>query len=367
MSVRPKNVTLELFRFSAPISWKCCRREIHPVLQNFRSPQAMPEHHHSWIHILQPPRYHSPILLSQRTLQKTSSTNSILWHIPQYGNTNRKTVPHLIVKCRQNHVSTQLKFSPHFSMAKKEQLSLDTFPFKNGNQWGGCSFPNTCGFCDKHLKPLSLWLFKCWQSANRIEEGNTMRTAWAWAKTLTHAEGKILQCDIKNGGDNQQAQLLVPAEKLNMAWWFLQEQKKVSSCSVWERTTSWKESHKLIPPWSTSQLWWHITNLDLIKGVSPATTWKMHSHLSCNLHKRKLNQSIIHQKQTSMTNKIRDNKMRLPRSYNKTTWQNWHPNLAGQHITIPDRHKHNKLLDDKWQSLLPCNNNSRSLKMLFTN
>jgi hypothetical protein len=49
---------------------------------------------------------------------------------------------------------------------------------------------------------------------------------------LTHAEGKILQCDIKNGGDNQQAQLLVPAEKLNMAWWFLQEQKKVSSCSV---------------------------------------------------------------------------------------------------------------------------------------
>ena len=50
-----------------------------------------------------------------------------------------------------------------------------------------------------------------------------MRTAWASAKTLTDVEGNSLQCDIENGGDNQRAQLLVTADKLNMAQQFSQD------------------------------------------------------------------------------------------------------------------------------------------------
>ena len=34
-----------------------------------------------------------------------------------------------------------------------------------------------------------------------------MRTAWAWAKTLTDAEGNSLYRDTESGGDNQRAQL----------------------------------------------------------------------------------------------------------------------------------------------------------------
>ena len=55
------------------------------------------------------------------------------------------------------------------------------------------------------------------------KKGNTMRTTWAWPKTLTDAEGNSLQCDTENGGNNQRAQLLVPADKLNMAWQLLHE------------------------------------------------------------------------------------------------------------------------------------------------
>ena len=52
-----------------------------------------------------------------------------------------------------------------------------------------------------------------------------MRTAQAWAKTLTDAEGNCLQCNAENGGDNQQAPQLGPANKVNMVRWLLQECK----------------------------------------------------------------------------------------------------------------------------------------------
>ena len=52
-----------------------------------------------------------------------------------------------------------------------------------------------------------------------------MRTAQEWAKAWADGEGNSLQCNVENGGDNQRAQLLVPADKLNMAWRFLQEYK----------------------------------------------------------------------------------------------------------------------------------------------
>ena len=59
-----------------------------------------------------------------------------------------------------------------------------------------------------------------------------MRTARAWAKTLTDEEENSLQCNAENGGVDQRAQLPVPADKLNMAQQLLQECKKASPCSL---------------------------------------------------------------------------------------------------------------------------------------
>lgn len=53
-----------------------------------------------------------------------------------------------------------------------------------------------------------------------------MRTARMWAKTLTDEEGNSLKCDAENGADNQRAQLLVPADKLNLARRALLEYKE---------------------------------------------------------------------------------------------------------------------------------------------
>ena len=86
-----------------------------------------------------------------------------------------------------------------------------------------------------------------------------MRPAWAWAKTSTDAEGNSLQCNTENGGDNQQVQPLVPADKLNMARQYLQEYKEsISPFSMREQLPE-KESHKLILPRSMSQQRQHIT------------------------------------------------------------------------------------------------------------
>ena len=88
-----------------------------------------------------------------------------------------------------------------------------------------------------------------------------MRTAQALAKTLTDAEGNSLQCDVKNGGDNQQAQLLVlvPADKLNMAWQFLQEYKGSISPFSLRENNFLKRVTKFILPRFTSGLRQHIT------------------------------------------------------------------------------------------------------------
>ena len=106
------------------------------------------------------------------------------------------------------------------------------------------------------------------------KEGNTMRTARAWAKTLTDAEGNSLQCDAENGGDNQRAQLLVPADKLNTARRLLQEYKEsISPFSMREnnfmkRITQAHPAEIYVPTAAAHH------NLDLIKGLSPETTWK---------------------------------------------------------------------------------------------
>ena len=101
-----------------------------------------------------------------------------------------------------------------------------------------------------------------------------MRTACACAKPLTDTEGNSLQCNAENGGDNQQSQLLVPADKLNMAWWLLQEYKEsISPFSMREnnflkRVTQAHPAKIYVPTAAAHH------NLDLIKGLSPETTWK---------------------------------------------------------------------------------------------
>ena len=73
----------------------------------------------------------------------------------------------------------------------------------------------------------------------------------------------------------------------------------------------------------------------------------MHWHKSGNLHKGNLIQLINPQKQISTTNKTSINKARLSRSPNKKTSENWQSKSTREHTTIPDRHKHYKLSDDK--------------------
>jgi hypothetical protein len=91
------------------------------------------------------------------------------------------------------------------------------------------------------------------------KEGNTMRTARAWAKTLTDAEGNSLQCDAENGGDNQRAQLLVPADKLNTARRLLQEYKEsISPFSMRENNFMKRVTQALLPR-STFRRRRHIT------------------------------------------------------------------------------------------------------------
>ena len=68
---------------------------------------------------------------------------------------------------------------------------------------------------------------------NKIEDGMDVGL-----NILTNADGNSLQCNVKNGGDNQRAQLLVPADKLNMAWRAFFNTKEVSPHAACERAIS---------------------------------------------------------------------------------------------------------------------------------
>jgi hypothetical protein len=50
-----------------------------------------------------------------------------------------------------------------------------------------------------------------------LTEGNIMRTARMWAKTIIDNDGNSLKCDVENGGDNQRDHLRVPVHNLNRA------------------------------------------------------------------------------------------------------------------------------------------------------
>ena len=90
-----------------------------------------------------------------------------------------------------------------------------------------------------------------------------------WVKRLTDSGGNSLQCNLENGGDNQRAQLLVPADKLNMAWQFLKECKqRIPPFSTRENNfllVTHAHPAKIYVPIAAAH-----HNLDLIKGLSPA-------------------------------------------------------------------------------------------------
>ena len=131
---------------------------------------------------------------------------------------------------------------------------------------------------DSVMNLRSLSLSPVVQNLDRVrteyrKEGNIMRTARMWARTLTNANGNSLQCNVENGGDNQRAQLLVPADKLNMSRTALIEYKEsISPFSMREdnflkRVTQAHQAEIYVPTAVAHH------NLDLIKGMSPATTW----------------------------------------------------------------------------------------------
>jgi hypothetical protein len=105
-------------------------------------------------------------------------------------------------------------------------------------------------------------------------EGNILRTARLWAKTLLDEEGNSLRCDAENGLDNQRAHLLVPTENLNRARQALAIYKEsISSFSLREnhfaeRIAQAHPAEIYVPTAAANH------NLDLIKGLIATTTWE---------------------------------------------------------------------------------------------
>jgi hypothetical protein len=114
-------------------------------------------------------------------------------------------------------------------------------------------------------------------------EGNILRTARLWAKTLLNNEGNSLRCDAENGGDNQRTHLLVPAENLNRARQALAIYKEsISPFSLREnhfaeRIAQAHPAEIYVPTAAANH------NLDLIKDSVQLQRGKMHLHPFGNL------------------------------------------------------------------------------------
>ncbi|KAI2511594.1 hypothetical protein MHU86_2848 [Fragilaria crotonensis] len=187
-----------------------------------------------------------------------------------------KAVPHLVVKCGENHVGALTEILSAHLNGKDTSVFLGRLLLsKMETEEVDAVFQTHADFV-ANLRSLSL--SPVVQNLDRVrtehrKEGNILRTARMWAKTLTDADGNSLQCDAENGGDNQRAQLLVPVDKVNMARAALIAYKEsISPYSMREdnflkRITQAHPAEIYVPTEAAHH------NLDLIKGMSPATTW----------------------------------------------------------------------------------------------
>jgi hypothetical protein len=187
-----------------------------------------------------------------------------------------KTVPHLIVKCGENHVGALTEILSSHLNGQETSVFLGRLLISNMETTEvDAVFQTHANFVTSlRCLPLSPVV----QNLDRVrtehrKAGNIMRTARMWAKTLIDTDGQSLQCDVENGGENQRAQLLVPAKNLTSARQALLDYKEsISPFSVREthfaeRVTQAHPAEIYVPTAAAHH------NLDLIKGLSPTTTW----------------------------------------------------------------------------------------------
>jgi len=187
-----------------------------------------------------------------------------------------RTVPHLIVKCGENHVGALTEILSTYLDGTETSVFLGRLLIsKMETDEVDAVFQTHADFITS-IRCLSL--SPVIQNLDRVRteyrnDGNILRTARMWAKTLTDEDGNSLKCDAENGGDNQRAQLLVPANKLNIARQAIIAYKEsISPFSVrennfMERITQAHPAEIYVPTAAAHH------NLDLIKGLSPTTKW----------------------------------------------------------------------------------------------
>jgi hypothetical protein len=187
-----------------------------------------------------------------------------------------RTVPHLIVKCGENHVGALTEIPSTYLNGQETSVFLGRLLIsKMETEEVDAIFQTHADFVTS-IRCLSL--SPVVQNLDRVrteyrKDGNILRTARMWAKTLIDNDGHSLKCDAENGGNNQRAQLLVPVHNLNKARKALLEYKEsrspfsVREHQFTERISQAHPAEIYVPTAAAHQ------NLDLIKGLSPTTIW----------------------------------------------------------------------------------------------
>ncbi len=175
-----------------------------------------------------------------------------------------RTVPHLIVKCGKNHVDTLTEKVSTYLDGTETSVFLGRLLVSKivTNKVDAVFQAHSDFITSAWCLSLSPAIQTFWQSATWVyKEGNMMRTARMWAKTLIDNDGKQSEMwrergqhneDCKDVGRNidrqrwQQSEmwLLVPANNLNIARRAIIDYKE-STRSLCKRITLLKESLKL--------------------------------------------------------------------------------------------------------------------------